>query len=68
MVHYNMGNAYKEAGRLEEAERSYKKAIEIAPEFLWGHNNLAGIYFYTGRIKEAEAACLRVIEINPLLK
>src|SRR5262249_59341786 len=37
------------AGRLGEAESSYKKALELNPEFRWAHNHLGLVYLLQGR-------------------
>ena len=43
-VHYNLGYAYGESGRYQEAIESYKQAIRIDPDHAEAHNNLGNAY------------------------
>jgi predicted TPR repeat methyltransferase len=38
--HYNLGLAYRHAGRIEDAIESYRRAVELNPDFLEAQNNL----------------------------
>ena len=40
----NMGNAYKDLGRLDEAIRCYTTAIKLRPTFADAYSNLASAY------------------------
>ncbi|CAN0098136.1 unnamed protein product, partial [Laminaria digitata] len=40
----NMGNAYKDMGRLQEAIKCYSAAINIKPTFADAFSNLASAY------------------------
>jgi tetratricopeptide (TPR) repeat protein len=51
-----LGSAYFRAGKLPEAEREYKAAIEVDPRAGEAHSNLAVVYLETGRFGEAERA------------
>ena len=42
-AHNNLGYAYYELGRYEEATESYKQAIRIDPDHVLAHNNLKAI-------------------------
>ena len=46
---YNLGLAQNSLGASESAEASYKRALEIKPEFWQAHYNLATIYKETNR-------------------
>ncbi|MGE0864228.1 MAG: tetratricopeptide repeat protein [Vicinamibacterales bacterium] len=55
-VSLSLGSAYFRSGKLADAEREFKAAIEVDSRFGEAHNNLAVVYFETNRIAEAEAA------------
>ena len=52
-------------GKIEEAEKSYKKVIELKPDFPEVHNNLGNILFELSKIDEAEASIKKAIELRP---
>jgi Flp pilus assembly protein TadD len=45
--------SYKE-GKIEEAEKSYKKVTELKPDFVEAHYNLGVTLQNLGRLDEAE--------------
>ena len=53
-AHSNLGNTFKELGRLGEAEASYTQAIALKPDFALAHNNLGITLQEQGRLEEAE--------------
>ena len=63
-AHYNLGNALKELGRLDEAEASYNQAIELksltipTPTIIWVTRR------ELGRLDEAEASFKQAIELK----
>jgi len=44
VAHFNLGYAYGESGRYQEAIESYKQAIRIDPDHAEAHNNLGNAY------------------------
>jgi tetratricopeptide (TPR) repeat protein len=50
-----LGAAYQRSGRLADAEREYKAALEANGQSGETHNNLAVLYFTMGRYDEADA-------------
>ena len=60
-----MGSILRDLGKLEEAEISIRKAIEINPNFANAHFNLANILRDLGKLEEAEISTRKAIEINP---
>jgi tetratricopeptide (TPR) repeat protein len=67
-----LGSAYFRSGRLEDAEREYKAAVDVRPKLGQAHNNLAVVYVMTGRPAEAKEA-VKLAEkagfrVNPELK
>ena len=64
-MHSNLGNTLQDLGRLVEAEASYRRALEIKPDFDEAHSNLGITLQDFGRLDEAEARYRRALEINP---
>jgi superkiller protein 3 len=67
-----LGAAYFRSGKLEDAEREYKTAIEANSASGETHNNLAVLYMTTGRLEEATSE-VRLAErtgfkVNPQFK
>ncbi len=44
LVHNNLGNTHRELLKYSEAEKSYQKAIELAPASVTSYLNLANLY------------------------
>jgi tetratricopeptide (TPR) repeat protein len=67
-----LGAAYARSGKLVDAEREYKTAIELDSSAGEAHNNLAVLYLTTGRIEDAarEVALAEKgrFRVNPDLK
>jgi adenylate cyclase len=61
----NLGNAYREAGRFEEAITEYKKCIKRQPNNIMGHSLLSMTYAVAGRYEEAREAWSEVLKIDP---
>jgi protein O-mannosyl-transferase len=40
LPHYNLGNAYRRDGRLDDAIVQYRESIRLQADFDWSHNNL----------------------------
>ena len=51
--------------RLEEAEVSYKKAIELKPDYINAYYNLSILLKTQGRLEEAESKCKQAITLKP---
>ncbi len=64
-VFSNYGIILKSLGKLQEAEVSTRKAIEIKPDFANAYSNLGLILNDLGKFKEAEVSTRKAIEINP---
>jgi tetratricopeptide (TPR) repeat protein len=66
------GSAFFRAGRLGEAEREYKAALESRRDLGEARNNLAVVYFETGRPAQAAAEIAQAekagFKVNPELK
>jgi tetratricopeptide (TPR) repeat protein/tRNA A-37 threonylcarbamoyl transferase component Bud32 len=59
-VHNNIGRAYMQMGRWEEAVASLKRALSIDPDIMLTYNSLNQIYLYQlGELEAAVALCLQ---------
>jgi adenylate cyclase len=61
----NLGNAYTNVGRYEEAVKQLKRALELSPNDLFAHMSLAVTYIKLGREAEAKAESTEVLRIHP---
>ena len=64
-VFLNYGIILKNIGKLQEAELSTRKAIEVQPEFAEGHLNLGNILKDLGKLHNAESSYRKAIKIKP---
>ena len=64
-VFSNYGVILKNIGKLQDAELSYRKAIELNPDFAEAHSNLGNVLKDLGKLKEAELSYRKAIEIKP---
>jgi protein O-mannosyl-transferase len=64
-AHYNLGNALRDRGKLDEAIQHYEQALQINPDYVQAHNNL-GIAFATqGKLDEAIQHFERLLQLKP---
>src|SRR3954468_20303790 len=67
-----LGSAYFRLNDLANAEKEYKAAIEVDPDFGEAHSNLAVVYLISGRAIEADAEVKAAekagFRVNPKLK
>jgi Flp pilus assembly protein TadD len=54
-----LGMVLREQGRLAEAERAYKRAVQIAPRDVYAHHNLGALLSQMDRAEDALAALNR---------
>lgn len=64
-AHTNLGNALLSAGRLPEAEDSYRRALALEPGLPEVHSNLAKLLLDAGRIEESIRSAQRALELAP---
>lgn len=64
-VYYFLGLSYREKGLLNKAINSFKKCININPNFTEGHFDLAMTYYLKGQNKDAIKHFKKVIILNP---
>ena len=64
-LHFIDAQINQNMGRLEEAEASYKKSIELKPDFAEAHSNLGVVLYGLGKLDEAEASLRQAIALKP---
>ena len=60
-----LGTAYLQMDRLDEAEHTFGRVVAIAPDVADGHNYLGTVYRRLNRFDESVAAYRRAIELRP---
>jgi tetratricopeptide (TPR) repeat protein len=63
----NLAHALRLYGRLDEAERALREAIELKPDYWEARQNLADIYFMTGRAPQGVEQVKRSIDVKAKL-
>lgn len=63
--HFVMGRLRELAGRLAEAEASYRRAVALEPAHAKACNNLGAVLIYQGRIEEALACYRQALSLDP---
>jgi tetratricopeptide (TPR) repeat protein len=61
----NLGILQSKAGRLDEAEKTLKSALERKADSAHAYNHLGIVYRRQGRFKEADEAYTRAVQIDP---
>jgi predicted O-linked N-acetylglucosamine transferase (SPINDLY family) len=64
-LHNNLGEAFRCLGRLEEANRCYRRAVELNPKFAQAHHNLGVVSGERGAIEEAIVHYRRALAAAP---
>lgn len=64
LTYTNLGGLHLAKGNPEEAERAFRRAVEVAPASLDARLALANFYWSTARRAEAETELARVIELD----
>ncbi len=64
-VFSNYGVILQNAGKLQEADISYRKAIQLKPDFAEGHSNLGNLLKDLGNLNEAEISYRKAIQFKP---
>ncbi len=61
---FETGVRADQEGKTEDAERHYKKALELAPEYYPAHNNLGSLYLRRHDFVQAQREFQRALELN----
>jgi len=65
--HYVTGRLWQGAGRLPEAEASYRRAVQLQPGHARAQNNLGSVLHMQGKLEAALVAYRRALELDPSL-
>lgn len=61
---FQLGVVYQKAGRHDDAERAYLRAIDRDSTRVESFNNLADIYFQRGRVDDAAVYLIRALDVD----
>lgn len=64
-LHFNLGVAYKNAGRLDDAKKSLKNSLTINPQHPGSNLLLAALFYNTGYRTPALLAAARFLALEP---
>ncbi len=64
-AHNNLGNAFKDQGKLDGALACCRRALELKPNFAEAHNTLGNALKDEGMLDEAVACYRRALELKP---
>ena len=59
------GNVFYLKKMFDKAEESYKKALELKPDYAEAYSNLGSALYYLGRLPEAESIFLKALALKP---
>ena len=62
---YNLGIVLEQGDRIQEAEKSYRRAVELNAGLASARNNLGGLLAASGRFEEAELHLRESIRLDP---
>ncbi|MBI5207398.1 MAG: tetratricopeptide repeat protein [Candidatus Firestonebacteria bacterium] len=66
--YYNLGCAYYRIDQFNNAEKAFKKSIEIAPDLKDAHHSLAHIYLKSNRLEESLTELQRINKEWPVFE
>ena len=64
-MNYNLANALKEEGEIKKAIESYRRVIELKPDFAVAYLNLGNIFKEEAMIEEAIESYREAIKVKP---
>ncbi len=65
VFHYNIAMAYQAAGDRERAIASYRRAVDLKPEYGDALSNLGNLLLDQGKAKDAEASYRKAVRLDP---
>ena len=66
-IQVNLGKAYRELGRLEDALQAFRRAVSLNPASASAHNNVGDTYFRLGDCESAIYELTQATNLNPNL-
>ena len=63
--HFNLGQAYQEAGRTQDALREYQRTLELKPDFYAAYSNISAILLNQGQFDRARDVLLKLTAQSP---
>ncbi len=64
VARYNLGNAYLQAAKIQDAIAQYEQAVRLKPGYLEARINLAFVLLQVGRVDDAVAHLEQAVRIN----
>lgn len=64
-IYNSLGQLYQFEGDVLQAEKGFRKAVALKPDYLPALNNLGRLYRKSGRLKEAERIFRKVARLRP---
>lgn len=64
-AYYNLGNAFRDENRLDEAIQSYSKALTVKPNFAFAHDNMGVVLLRKGMVDDAIQHFYEALEKRP---
>jgi tetratricopeptide (TPR) repeat protein len=64
-AHNNLGNAYVNEGRINDAINQYQIVIQLRPDYPRAYYNLGCAYLKQGRVNDAAALFVHAIQLDP---
>ncbi len=65
VFHYNRAMAQQAAGERDAAEKSYRRALALKPDYVDALAGLGGVLIEAGRLEEAERCCRKALRLQP---
>ena len=62
---FELGNSLRDNGKLDDAVKNYKRAIELNPKHSIAHNDLGVLLIHLGKTNEAINNFQKTINISP---
>jgi tetratricopeptide (TPR) repeat protein len=64
-MYYNIGNVLSKEGKLDEAIRYYRRALELDPDFAKAHYNLGNVLLDQGEFERAVIHYKMAVKLEP---